>query len=333
MCCCTNMLSKKNRTRKARKGRGSRLSFVDLPDDIHVEIARIIDPTICSDPSSHHGCDSDLTNQAYWNSQPNQTLTRLTLVCKRLRQLYGPFSSWRSLHIEAKSPRSAELIDEKFELSPSLERVLKYPETGVYARQLFIQFRGSWKEGFADAFGHGNLVDFDRFLANTPRLDTVRCLAFGVNRRDNVHFPIPLLTSLSRLASLRYLFLGEFDMDYQVPPSLPLLPQVRILRYSPSYGPTILKDLLCSSMPNIETLYITTSRLYELWGELEYIVADIQVRCDSTPSSFLGECLVVHLCLCLSLTYDIIFGLLSVERHHVETEPPRAEFSIQTYTF
>jgi hypothetical protein len=87
-------------------GEGSTTSFVDLPDDIHLEIAQIIDPRICSLPSSVHADDPVYTDYAYAShspSRPNQTLTRLTRVCKRLQRIYAPLSTWRNLFIQPAS--------------------------------------------------------------------------------------------------------------------------------------------------------------------------------------------------------------------------------------
>jgi hypothetical protein len=233
-------------------------------------------------------------------------LARLSLVCKQLYRIYAPLSTWRHLFIEAKCPRSAR--HQKLELSPSLARVLKHPETGFYAKELVIQYKGFWKNGFVGAFENGTMVDFDRFLANTPRLETVRCInnhtlgAHGLrnNCTDDARFPIQLLASLSSLASLRYLFLGEFDMDFEISPSLPPLHQVRILRYSPAYGPNIVGDLLRFSMPNIHSLYVTANRLKGFDDEEDdalNVITAIEVRYR-----------LLRLLLFLSLSYEILFG-------------------------
>jgi hypothetical protein len=257
-------------------------SFLDLPPEIHQRIAQNIDPRICSDPSSLHEYDPGTTVLAYKRSRPNQTLARLTLVCRRLLRIYAPFSTWRSLFIDVESPRSTQLLDEELEPSPSLVRVLKYPETGFYARELLIRYKGFWKKGFVDAFVIGNLVDFDRFLANTPRLETVRCIGSARDWSDHAWLPVQFFASLSSVTSLRYLYLGEFDMDFELSPSFPPLHQVRILRYSPSSSRIILGELLQFCMPNIHTLHITVSQIEITDNEdedVECVIAGIQVRC------------------------------------------------------
>jgi hypothetical protein len=106
--------------------RGSTLSFLDLPVDVHAEIAQTIDPRIGSNPSIYHVSDPDNPSSAYRTSQPDLTLSRLT-VCRRLYRIYAPFSTWRNLCIESKSSREA---------SPtrSLSRYLDCPEKGIHAR-------------------------------------------------------------------------------------------------------------------------------------------------------------------------------------------------------
>jgi hypothetical protein len=261
-------------------------SFVNLPDDIHFEIAKIIDPRICSDPSSYHAKDPDIIVRGSESCLPDRrTLTRLTLVCKRLHLVYAPCSTWRTLCIKVDSPHSA-----RYEPSPSLTRVLKYPKTGIYARELLIRYSGFWNEGFIDAFARGSLVHFDRFLANTPRLETVRCFS---DIYQDARLPRQFFASLSSLASLRYLYLGQLVMDFNIYASLPCLHQVRILRYSssPLSRPDILRDLLRFFMPNIDTLYVTGRRVSQVGGfgkctlvtqitdvELEYIFDAIRVR-------------------------------------------------------
>jgi hypothetical protein len=269
---------------------GSTLSFVYLPEDIHFEIAKAIDPMLCSDPSSFHALDSehiDLPELYRNNVRPNRTLATLTRVCKQLRLIYAPFSTWRSLYIEAKDLP-------KLSPSPSLTRVLKYPDTGIYVKQLFIHYRGLSKEGLFDALTRGSLVDLTRFLANTPRLDTVRCMC---DYDTDVRLPIDFFASLSPLASLRYIFLGIFDMDSEISPSFPSLHQVRILRCSRPSGPFVFGDLLRFSMPNIHTLYAAASRVARRGYYVNYdgdsatipkvIVDGIQVR-PLFPRTFLS---------------------------------------------
>jgi hypothetical protein len=286
---------------------------VELPDDIHFEIAKIFDPRLCSSPSSQHADDPDITPLACRQCRPNRTLINLTLVCKRLCRIYAPYSTWRSVYIEANSPKLAQRLGEKYEPSPSITRVLNYPETGVYARELLIQYNGfkMWrfnmnnfdKNGFTMA--RGNLANLDRFLANTPQLETVRCISsdeeelnhtYYEDERIDVRLPVEFFVSLSKVASLRYLYLGEFNMDScaYYPSSLPaLLPQVRILRYSPSTGRTVLANLLYFLMPNIHTLYITGSR-YLRDKEIDCILCDLEVRCHF-PSVFLSPFLTIFL--------------------------------------
>jgi hypothetical protein len=286
----------------AGKG-GSPFRFLDLPDEIHVEIARIIDPRICSDPSSQHASDPISTSYVYWTRKPSQTLTRLTLVCKRLHHLYAPFSTWRTLYIEVDTPRWAQLRGEQYGPSPSVARVLDYPETGMYARELLIRYKGYDKKGLDDAFAFGNLYDFDEFLAKTPRLDTVRCVGTSKNSNGLLRLPSKVFTSLSSLASLRYIYLGEFDIRKKDFPTFPPMHQVRILRYSPTpIRASILGDLLRFSMPNIHTIYVTVCQFYP--EEYEFIAGDILngilVRCHFLHFAFstLREC---------SLSYSYFF--------------------------
>jgi hypothetical protein len=117
---------------------GATLSFVDLPEDIHLAIAKIIDPRLCSSPSSQHASDPDFTSEVYSHCQPDLALARLTLVYKRLHRIHAPFSTWRSLYIEVLTPLSAKLLGKEYEPSPSLTRVLKHLETVIYARELLI---------------------------------------------------------------------------------------------------------------------------------------------------------------------------------------------------
>jgi hypothetical protein len=241
------------------------MSFVDLPVEIHLEIAKAIDPRLCSSPSSQHALDDDYASQVFKDRRLNVTLARLTLVCKRLRHLYTPFSTYRTLFIEANVDHWSGLGPR--EPSPSLTRVLEYPETGVYAKELLISYQSrSWYISSFDTFTRDN---FDRFLANTPRLETVRCFHNAGHVAGNpgvVDFPIQLLESLSSLASLRFLYLDEFymnsDFELSPSPSLPPLQQVRILRYSPPRGLCMLGYLLLS-MPNIHTLYITGNQKWD----------------------------------------------------------------------
>jgi hypothetical protein len=282
MRCHINMLSKKKRTRTATKTsteaseRGSTTSFLDLPEEILLELAKIIDPRICSNPSSRHVREPDYPDEAYYHCQPDLTLSRLTLVCKRLHRIYAPFSTWRSLYIGAMDLRSAQIVGQQLEPSPSLKRVLKYSETGIYAREVVIEYKGFYTEGFVEAFARGNLVDFDRFLANTPRLDTVRCINGHVTHKYFVRLPIQFFTSLSSLASLRYLQLGEFDMGSLS--SIPPLHQVRIFRYTSGLKPAIFRNLLRFSVPNIDTLYIDDNGLLE-GRAIPYALDAISVRC------------------------------------------------------
>jgi hypothetical protein len=272
---------------------GSR--FLELPDEIHLEIARIIDPRLCSSPSSQHARDPEYSIRVYWQSRPDRTLARLARVCKRLQCIYAPYSTWRSVYIEATNRQLARKLGESYHASPSLTRVLKYPETGVYARELLIQYKSSKleEEGLPDVnegftMARGNLANLDRFLAKTPQLETVRCISSDDDADHGVRLPIEFFVSLSKLASLRYLYLGEFDMKFKVSPSFPHLPQVRILRYSPSDGEIVLGDLFRFSMPNIHTLYVTAHRLdYTSFEDVDSIVDAIQVRCAST-SPLLG---------------------------------------------
>jgi hypothetical protein len=327
------MSSKKRRTRKATKT-GSTFRFLDLPDDIHIEIARIIDPRICSDPSRFHADDLEDTptsNHIANHWQPNQTLARLTLVCKRLHRLYAPFSTWRILYIESTSPLSAPHFHEKLEPSPSLTRVLDYPQTGIYARALLIRFRGFKTRYFVDtakyAFTQGIMADFDRFLANTPRLETVRCIGCHGGRKKveisgvpriligyyygDISLPYQFFASLSSLASLRYLYLDGFIIELADSPSFltsfPPLHQIRILLYTVSERPAIFRDFL-RSMPNIHTLHINTNYVFEI-RNLYNIVDGIEVCCHFPPTFSLGERLL-RLDLDLSLT-RCVFGLLS----------------------
>jgi hypothetical protein len=227
--------------------------FLNLPDDIHFEIAQIIasDPSFFSNPSRHFKLPPKLFTDCL--SRPNQTLITLTLVCKLLQCIYAPFSTWRNLYIEVRTPRSAGFLGEEYELSPSLIRVLKYPETGKYAKELLIRYESltlnshsdlsdlaDWKFGFVNEFTRGNLVGFNRFLANTPRLETVCCIPNDVCTWSEATgeilpaVPIQFFASLSSLASLQYLYLGPFHL-----PSKSLLPplhQVRI-RYPPGRKP------------------------------------------------------------------------------------------------
>jgi hypothetical protein len=302
-----------------REGR-STSSFVNLPEDIHFKIAKIIDTNILSNPSSFHAEDTDLS-QIYkgskphtlvklvrQNSQPDLTLARLALVCKRLQRIYAPYSTWKCLSIEAKSPSSARSLGEKFELSPCLTRVLKYPETGIYARSLYIEGKRSHKECFVKSFAHGNLANFDLFLANTPRLETIRCILEGDEASGyDPHLPIEFFKSLSSLASLRYLYLGQFVMDYKLSTPFPSLHQVRILRFTPSPFPetNILCDLL-RSMPNIHTLYVNTSLSRMDWVT-DNVLRNIEVRCHFSPTTFLRG-IILRI-----LSYKMLFlgGLLS----------------------
>jgi hypothetical protein len=208
---------------------------VELCDDIHIEIAQIIAPEILLSPSSFHDHDPDFTPDAFTHRycRPNETLTTLTRLCKRLYYIYAPYSTWRSLYIEVKTPRSAQLLGKEYEPSPSLTRVLKCPETGIYARELLIRYvSSSWDAGMTRDFVHeftdGNMLDFNRFLANTPRLETVRCINSASNRPP---LPITFVRLLSSLASLRYLFWNNFTVDHMDSPWSLLLPQVRILKY------------------------------------------------------------------------------------------------------
>jgi hypothetical protein len=229
--------------------------FVDLPAEIHKEIAKTIDPRLGSDPSSQHNSDPIAPSQAYYHSGPDRTLARLTRVCKRLQRVYGPFSTWRTLYIEANDHLSSK---PNFKLPPSVTRVLDYPETGIHARQLLIRYKGYDKKGLDEAFGLDSWNNFNKFLAKTPRLDTVRCIGTSANEDGSVRLPYEFFKSLSSLASLRYIYLGEFDIRKKDFPAFPPLDQVRILRYSPTQMRlSILGQLLRSSMPNIHTLYIT----------------------------------------------------------------------------
>jgi hypothetical protein len=192
------------------------LNFVDLPDDIHVEIARIIDPKLCMNYSSFPRADPILSDEVYKDIQPSETLARLTLVCKRLRHIYAPLSTWRNLFIEADSPHSSQLLGDQSEPSPSLTRVLKHPETGSHARELLIRFGEyqGWSEGFYDAL--------DRFLSNTPRLETVRFIGPS---SGGAGFPIQFLPLLSSLASLRYGIRGSSFISAPAPsPHSPVHP-------------------------------------------------------------------------------------------------------------
>jgi hypothetical protein len=316
---------------------GATLSFVDLPEDIHFAIAKIIDPRLCSSPSSQHASDPDFTSEVYSHCQPDLALARLTLVCKRLQRIYAPFSTRRSLYIEVKTLRSAQRLGRKYVPSPSLTRVLKYPETGIYARELLIRCvtlkKGSRchdDNGFGDELTYGNLVGFDQFLANTPQLDTVRCID---TRHDGycVRLPYQFFASLSSLASLRYLYLGGqfcYFESLKVPP----LHQVRILRYYPGpYCAAFFKDILRFSMPNIHTLYVNPFRddpPYS-WNSCTstratcHILVAIEVRCH-----------VPHLSSAKSaLSYVNPFFLLrgthSVKHHHIEAEPSSVEYSVK----
>jgi hypothetical protein len=176
--------------------------------------------------------------------------------------------------------------------------VLQYPETGIYARELFFLYKGSLATGFMDALKRGNLVDFNLFLANTPRLETIRFQSTFRGDRSDVLLPIEFFKSLSSLASLRYLHLGEFDMhfDPDVPHSFPRLHQVRILRYtSSSSGATyILGDYLLPSMPNIHALHITNS--YST-NAVDEVLDGIEVRCPLFLISLVSP---LSLCLCLT---------------------------------
>jgi hypothetical protein len=164
--------------------------------------------------------------------------------------------------------------------------VLKYPETGIHARELLVRYRSLSREGFIDAFeaASGKLAnDFNRFLANTPCLEAVRCIgnqeSGKLKKRIITWLPIQFFASLSSLASLRYLYLGDFEMNFkESTTSLPPLHQVRILRYSQSTGPMILGDLLRYCMPNIHTLYVTFS-VGKYQKDLDRFLDGIKVRC------------------------------------------------------
>jgi hypothetical protein len=284
------------------EGGSTTLSFVDLPEEIHLEIAKIIDLRLCSLPSSRHARDSDEPENIYTDSQPDLTLARLTLVCKRLHHVYAPFSTWRSLYIEVASNLWVE-YRKKLEPSPSFARVLKYPETGIYARELLIRYRGLclWGAGYTKLIDSVD-NDLNRFLANTPQLETVRCIngsdsfVAGTARSRASWLPVQVLASLSLLPSLRYLYLGEFYMDFDSPTLLPALHQVRILRYFYSIGPVSLGDHLLSSMPNIHTLHVTVSRgIFR--DALDKIFDGIQVRCHF---SFRRGSVSLSLSLCLT---------------------------------
>jgi hypothetical protein len=206
--------------------------------------------------------------------------------------MYAPFSTWRSLFIEAMSPRSAQLLCEEYEPSPSLTRVLKYPETGFYARELLIPYGDFWKADSVDdcAFVQGTLAGFDRFLANTPRLETIRCIGPG-NEVDFIYdskcrvkrfkLPVAFFASISSLASLRYLYLGGIDDLDVISREFPSLNQIRILRYSPTAGCTMLGELLSfSGMWDIHTLYVTGDGLHRLdvLDAADMAVGDMEVR-------------------------------------------------------
>jgi hypothetical protein len=299
----TDVLSKKKIATKTSTMAGEGFStsrFLDLPDEILLEIARIVDPTICFDPSRFHALDSEFTFELFPAIRPDQTLARLTLVCKRFHRIYAPVSTWSSLYIRANDPRSAKSLGEKLETSPSVTRVLDYPETGIYARELLIDYEGYYKDGFEDALTCGTLVDFDRFLANTPRLETVRCIGRLPIDADRACLPIKFFASLSSLASLRYLSLAKFDMHFEVPPSFPCLHQVRILRFSPSRQTTIYGDLLRFAMPNIHTLHVINPCHVDGISGVDQLITDIQVRCPLSSR----ECLfrLLRLSPYLSLT-------------------------------
>jgi hypothetical protein len=296
--------------------RGSTLSFVDLPVDIHLEIAQAIDHRIGFNPSSRHASDPEFMSESLGDNRPDQTLVGLSLVCKRLHRIYAPFSTWRTLLIEVNSPRTAQL-----EPSPSLSRLLVHPETGLYARELVIHWHyiepgcQNRHRCLVDVFAHGNLVHFSRFLANTPRLETVRCTR-GDGRRSrqgyyNASLPIEFFASLSSLPSLRYLYLEDFIMDFEISPSFPPLHQVRILRYSLSSGPTILGDLLRFSMPRVHTLYVSRSQLKD-FKDVDDITTCIQVRRHFLPTNRRVSTLPS-----LSVPYDFLF------RASICQTPPR----------
>jgi hypothetical protein len=297
------------------------MSFVDLPLDIHVEIARILDPRLCSNRHSFHSRDED-TFCLYVNGslQPNRTLARLTLVCKRLLRIYAPFSTWRYLTIKAKSP--AQLRGENLDSSaPSLARVLKDRQTGVHARELFIGYHGQMNMGFINAFEHGNLVDLDRFLANTPRLDTIRFMGTtSMSMHEEViRLPVEFFKSLSSLKSLRYLNMGEFVMPHGVSlSSVTPLPQVQVFRYSPSLQPATFGDILRFAVPNTRILYVNVAEHPRATG---YALDGIEVRlplCPLFPFGFLHR-------LSIFLT-GLFFRILSVKLRHIEREAPVSGF-------
>jgi hypothetical protein len=172
--------------------------------------------------------------------------------------------------------------------------VLKYPKTGVYARGLLIECKGfKLSRNFVDytgsAFTQENLAILDMFLANTPQLETVRCVRVCSDKlvddhsdNDDIRLPLHFFGSLSKLKSLRYLHLGGFNLSFIVGPWLPRLPQVRILRYTPFSRCNDFADFLRVSMLNIRTLYVTACRFDRGGNQVDprdSVISAIQVRC------------------------------------------------------
>jgi hypothetical protein len=272
----------------AGKG-GPTSSFVDLPEDIHFEIAKIIDPRLCSSPSSQHASDPDFIDKIYSHCKPDLALARLTLVCKRLHHIYAPLSTWRSLCIKV-MPFGVAKLGKMYEPSPSLTRVLEHPETGIHARELLIGYTCTPSDW--DGFMHcGNLVGLGQLLANTPLLDTVRCIYWGGNtgrsRYCNVCLPYEFFESLSSLTYLRYLSLDQFYLEFFTGMFAFKFPSLRILRFSPASSSTsFFKDILRFSIPNIHTLYVYDG-CGPVWRSTNYSAKNtldaIEVRCHVPP--------------------------------------------------
>jgi hypothetical protein len=220
------------------------VDFVGLPSVIHYSIAQVLDPTIVTGKVSRTG-------------RPDRTLLRLSRVCRRLYHEYSPFSTWKYIFLEARSIRSTRHLGQPAattSLSPVLKRILDNPDLGNYARELWVQYDGFWKNGFVDAFfeSFNFKTEFDRFLACTPRLRSVYCVA---ESSVDVEIPLQLLRSLSSLSELDSLYFRGLDISGLRTAMVPVPPfhQVRSLRL-----------VKCTGFEGLTPLLRSTSALRQL---------------------------------------------------------------------
>jgi hypothetical protein len=225
------------------------LDFVNLPTEIHYLIAQVFDPTI-------------LTGNVSSTGRPDQTLARLSLVCRRLYREYAPFSTWKYVYLNGKSDYWRARVEgvaaamSTLSLSPALERILDNPSHGIHARELFIEYAGQWNrtESFSDDPLHESSYElktqFTSLVALTPHVRAVRCAKLTC---WDVAISDTLIASLTRLPELHTVSLRCFDLQIPSPMPLPPLHQVRSLKLA-----------TCAELWGLSKYLTSMSRLQEL---------------------------------------------------------------------